>query len=634
MTFRYGFFAALLGMLLCTGLPRSGPVQAAEPSDWGAFEDDAQLQAEIRHWIETLGHDSYAQRVRAKSELQRMGLLAFDLLYEASTHPDNEVAIAARHLLSRLQISWTHPDDPPQVQEVFEGYGDSPNEAERRTHIQRLAELPDRIGLRGLCRVVRFESSLRLSRDAALLIMRQPLLSERAQQQRSADTINGLMGANRRPAARWLRVYADDLRRGVYDADRWRELIARERSQAEGRRSLQADPDAVLELVRVCAVRAQQADNHDEALRLGLETLEMIPPGRKELIEAATWALDHQLYSVVIQMQQRQPIPFRKDPMLLYAVAEAYQAQGEPARAERLATTALAIDPLPDPSSEAAEAMSRDALENLALRHREIGVQLQNRGQFQWAIGEYQHIVEHLEVDMVVAAITRWQLARLHGGLLQHEEVLQTLQPLSDRMERDKDYRRRLQNTLINPDSIEVRMLRHRGLLAAERGNYVEAYDCLTAARARSPEDANILIALYRLPKDTRQEDRVQDWINKLESRFAQHVQQTQRAYRQRNSSHYRLALAEALNQHAWLVSNTFGDYEQALRNSLRSLELQPDDPMLLDTCARCFFAVEDYDRAVAYQQRAVRLGGADPAVHRQLAEFLAARAAAKAEAS
>ncbi len=64
----------------------------------------------------------------------------------------------------------------------------------------------------------------------------------------------------------------------------------------------------------------------------------------------------------------------------------------------------------------------------------------------------------------------------------------------------------------------------------------------------------------------------------------------------------YHRELASAHNQLAWLVSNTEGDYDEALRGSQRSLELRPDTAGYLDTLGRCFYAKGDYKNAVLNQ--------------------------------
>ena len=80
--------------------------------------------------------------------------------------------------------------------------------------------------------------------------------------------------------------------------------------------------------------------------------------------------------------------------------------------------------------------------------------------------------------------------------------------------------------------------------------------------------------------------------------------------------------LASLYNQYAWLVGNTTGDYETALRYSHRSLELRPGTAGYLDTLGRCYYAKQDYVNAEKYQLQAVRRDPHSGAVQRQLELF------------
>ena len=64
---------------------------------------------------------------------------------------------------------------------------------------------------------------------------------------------------------------------------------------------------------------------------------------------------------------------------------------------------------------------------------------------------------------------------------------------------------------------------------------------------------------------------------------------------------------AQWYNHWAWLVSNTEGDFAQAVKHSLHSLELSPDSPSYLDTLGRCYYATGDLENAVRVQREAVR---------------------------
>ena len=75
-------------------------------------------------------------------------------------------------------------------------------------------------------------------------------------------------------------------------------------------------------------------------------------------------------------------------------------------------------------------------------------------------------------------------------------------------------------------------------------------------------------------------------------------------------------------NQWAWLVSNTEGDFAQAVKHSLHSLELSPNEPSYLDTLGRCYFSAGDVENAIKSQQKAVELAPQYQIMRRQLAEF------------
>ncbi len=81
------------------------------------------------------------------------------------------------------------------------------------------------------------------------------------------------------------------------------------------------------------------------------------------------------------------------------------------------------------------------------------------------------------------------------------------------------------------------------------------------------------------------------------------------------------------MNEYAWLVSNTEGDYRKALEYSLKSLEMDPDSAKY-DTCGRCYFAVGDLENALLMQRRALKLDPHSPPMIRQLKEFEDAMAA------
>jgi len=586
-------------------------------------------EADVPKLIEQLGHPSYAARLRARESLERLGLQAFDDLHAAQYLPDVEVATAARYLVSSLLVSWSTESDPPGVREALHEYG-AQSETERQTRMDRLAELPGRQGLPALVRLARFETSLKLSREAALAVMRAPMIEDAAARKSQAETIREVLGRNERQAAQWLRVYAEDLEQGEYAAEKWEALVAEQRQTVDqGGDSLTTRP-AVLELIRVCATRAVAAGKRDAALALVSANLDLVPPRSLEVLDACSWAIDNNMHALVLQLHQRNPELFARQPILLYGAAEALLATGagEPA-ADELAAQAAAIDPLPPEGSEQAARLSPKALEELAYRHREIGRELESRGLFRWAEREYRHIIDAMPIDTLIAAAARTHLATMFGDLLRYQEGYETLQPLIQRAEEDQTFARRLQSQFINVNRMKSTMLYYRGLVEAKAEAAEQrqaAQQTLLAALELDPINVDILIAMYRLDGDQRWRDDVRGRIHSIASTFDNQIEVVSQQIRLRvHFPDMSDRLAEHYNQYAWLISNTEGDQQKALQYSLRSLELSPDEPALLDTAGRCYFAVGDLENALRVQRRAVKVMPHSPPLTRQLAEFEAA---------
>jgi tetratricopeptide (TPR) repeat protein len=83
-------------------------------------------------------------------------------------------------------------------------------------------------------------------------------------------------------------------------------------------------------------------------------------------------------------------------------------------------------------------------------------------------------------------------------------------------------------------------------------------------------------------------------------------------------------------NQLAWLIGNTEGDYQEALRCSQKSLELRPNTAAYLDTLGRCYYAVGDLDNAIKTQTQAIKLEPHSGLMQRQLKFFEKAKAEKK----
>jgi tetratricopeptide (TPR) repeat protein len=575
--------------------------------------------SEVGRLIEQLGADSYATRIRARESLQRMGLEAFDELHVAQFHPDNEISMSARYLVSSLLVSWSKESDPPEIRDALMEYG-AQDESERSSRIDRLAEFPQRKGLAALVRLARFETSLRLSRRAALAVMQQPMAEDPAARRGEAEQVTAGLADSNRQAAEWLRAYAEDLASGEYSAQRWRQLIATQRLEIDAGSSQQSSRQSVLELVRVSATRAAEDGKVDEALQLATENIDLIPPATRDLVDACSWAIDNHLHPFVLALREQQPRIFDKQPILLYGAAEAKQVAGLTDEAEQLAEAASEINPLPKNEDEKAKFQPNE-LDETAQIHRELGKKLEERGLFQWAQREFQQIIDSLDLDSQLGATARADLAQMLGELNEHQQVVEVLKPLAERIEKDAKFRLRLNtNMIVRFDKVRSDVDYHSALALIQQGQIEEARPLLVRAFRMYPPNIDILIQMYRLDGDDAWKEMVGSLVERTIRQVDAEIQEARQQARQLGPIGD-IALGHELNQYAWLVCNTAGDYQKALDYSLKSLELDIDAAKL-DTCARCYFAAGDLQNAIRMQKRALKLMPHSPPLRRQLSLF------------
>ena len=119
---------------------------------------------------------------------------------------------------------------------------------------------------------------------------------------------------------------------------------------------------------------------------------------------------------------------------------------------------------------------------------------------------------------------------------------------------------------------------------------------------------------MFRMPEaDQKWRDSVRKRISQLTDQFQQEIDQDPS-----DSSPY--------NQWAWLVSNTEGDFQKAIRYSHRSLELNANgesgEASYLDTLARCYYAAGDYENAVKYERQALERMNYMQVMQRQMKLF------------
>jgi tetratricopeptide (TPR) repeat protein len=192
-----------------------------------------------------------------------------------------------------------------------------------------------------------------------------------------------------------------------------------------------------------------------------------------------------------------------------------------------------------------------------------------------------------------------------------------------DRLDAEPALAQVLRRIRREPGSIRSRRLYFSAEHERHQGNVAHQTELLDKAIASDATDADVLIALYRLPNptDVRRQQTVRQ-IKAAADAFHREIQE-----KPESPSGY--------NQLAWLLGNTLGETdktlaEEAVHASLKSLELQPGAAGYIDTLARCYYAKGDYEAAVRHETEALRLDPHSGLIRRQLEEFQKALAAAR----
>ena len=581
----YWSLVFVLGTLLFVRFANTGLADEAAPH---------LSQQQIRQLITQLGHDEYLQRERAETQLINIGAAAFSALQAAERNADLEVSTRARYLLNQISIDWVRSSDSAAVRTIMLGYGKLA-EPQKQEKIELLRKLPNQGGFGALARIVRYEtSSEKIVRHAALAILRNGFLPE----ERLANAIALLRvemqldKASEAPAS-WIAVYIDQIQQPDKILDRWFPLIDAELELLSEEVNL-TDQLLTSMLIRVPLLLSDKINDYqalvDSLERLiDLSTLKTGKPER-EISRWMKWLIDREKWEALSLFEDRYALEIRENRTLLYRLALAREKQGRAEVAEEIAASAVLL--------------TLSTVEERAACAAEI----KDLGHYDWAEREWLAIVKETEP-------TEWQSLFARSSL--------SLYRLSDRLEYKAAadlLTESLDAVEANPDAVEEfqrlqqvdyfkSMRSNRDFYLASHyaslGDYEKERKYLGQAYQLAPENADIIIAMYhskQADQDYRSRSRVvlKDAIRGLDTEINK-AERNRKQNRNQDSD-----LATHLNHWAWLVSNTEGDFEKAVKYSKRSLTLQPGQPSFLDTLGRCHFAAGNFKEALKVQREAV----------------------------
>lgn len=549
--------------------------------------------------VQQLGSDQFALRRRAEEELTRLGPAAQEQLKLAEQSNDLEVAERASYILQSMRVDWLRPQDSAEVRRALSRFGDLSRD-EKLNRIQLLVELPNGQGFPALCRIARLEHIPSVARRAAVTLLDEkfpvegaPALIEACRQELQADP---------RPASAWIELWIREQADRQSTLADWNKAI-----DAEAKLFNEESPDTDFPTVFALLQRRLDVCNElklvDETTAALLAIVDLMNKGEdrrqfdSSLVYAIGWIVDHERWDVLNQLYQKYRGRIHGDRKLLYRYAAALSRAGQTDEANKLAARAFEMkvdDPIDRVSIAAAIA--------------EIGA-------VDWALREYKTAIEAMPPMSYESLIARREVSTWLHDRLDYKgasdillEFFQQIQTKENRAAR-RTLLQQLDGTQYL-NAIEGRQLLYQANYHHSRGEYDLERETLENAYKKYNDDPDILIAMFRVPDATAEyKQQTRDRIAKMSESYSNQIDESPE-----DPSKY--------NQWAWLVSNTEGDFAQAVQHSLHSLELSPDEPSYLDTLGRCYFSAGDVENAIKSQRKAVELAPQYQIMRRQLAEF------------
>lgn len=596
----------LLGIHPAAGAPDTPATTPLAPEDFPRKEQVASLIAE-------LGKSRYVTRRMAEQKLLEIGMEAFDQIDAATDHPDPEIAASCKYLLSQMTVRWTRRDDPPQVTRFLSGYADQ-DEDDRQVTVSQLESLPDNMGLPALCRICRYDPSPLVSRAAAVAVMDIGEFKV-AKGADEARLMREAMGSSVRPAAHWVRLFAVQIESPEQAVKPWNEAVDRELQLADA-------PDADEELAghgimllwNLVRLHLQQG-NEAEFLEVAQRVADRNDSQFNETVEwLAKWTGESETPQLLDKLLAQFEEKLSTSRGGLYLMAMARADQGKDEEAKELADAAFAFQN---------DDVTEDTLNNRNLQARE----LLSKGHVEWGRRELREVVEKALAASQAHVVATYALAdSLHDSQEDKEaaELLGNLtKVLRDRIARDAyETMRQEYYYFYLPEYEKLLALEYYyqacHLKHQEGDTKAQQWLHLNRAVKYDSENADVLIALYHASEGS--ETHRKQALTYIERRCRQVEQEIESNPENFNS----------YNEWAWLVSNTEGDFEKAIRYSQQSIKLYPDgqnDGGLLDTLAVCYFAAGDIDKAIEIQTKAVEKMPHTKSLERQLEKFKRAKA-------
>lgn len=580
--------------------------------------------AEVDRLIEQLGDVNFHVRNDAQWQLQNMGLSAFEKLrIAANSHENIQIANSAKYIIESQNIVWWLDTDSVEVRSYLANYSDA-QISRRESSISLLGRLDSADAWMALCRLARYERHERLSRMAALTLL-ETLVEHPEISREIGNSIHVAIGAGNRTAVQWLRMFADNVETSTSDPDAWSEL---------GVRSLDGKEDPLW--VREQRLRffkwlgtwlSRTGDQESALVGIRRHLLGLVKEDPSSLRELAVWAIDEGMPDLVADLAVKNRELFERDAELGYLLAESYLKTSRIELAQRRAEAASRSA---GPSDEATELTKNYKITGLLAHNRlQLARILESRGLFDWAENEYKLALndESTRYDELI----RESLSLFYWFGGDFSQAAETLKPLVDEIEAEIERfgKNKLQSPFRNSTDVLSVYYYYRGLAETEAQETQAAQASLRKAYGYSSLNPDVVIAMKDVATTSEYQEFYRACFEQMRDTFRHEVISAEERLARSEGRNQRrntaAALASSCNQLAWLLSKCDEHTDEAVQLSQRSLELEPERPIYLDTLGRCYFANGNLELAIETQQRAVALAPHERQMAAQLAEFQAA---------
>jgi tetratricopeptide (TPR) repeat protein len=351
----------------------------------------------------------------------------------------------------------------------------------------------------------------------------------------------------------------------------------------------------VADLIRFQVAQLRRLGKNEATMAAIRRLIKLERDDPSSLAELVDWLVKQKAWKEVDELEQQFASQFTANPLLLYLLAQAYAEQGQKDRAEETAGRAFKLYP--------------DKQDDHLKRHLIVADALLQWGQFAWARREYEYAIELSNPADHFVLLERIKLAEMLHDQGEDLDAAKVLERLGEIV---KQHRNQIPGEISGKgwEEKQSRMHFFRACHWEKQNDLAKRRESLDKALENYDEDVDVLIACYRLPNQPAEYHAkilglIKKAANSLRDQIAQDPQ---------DSGPY--------NEFAWLIGNTEGDFDEALKFSQKSLELLPETGGYYDTLARVYFAKGDLDNAIKNQMKATELDPHSQQIRRQLKFF------------